>query len=68
VQDDQRYTICLQEYHFRSAERIFSLPAGALDELRRNSIVATSGRDVLEEYLSSSQNLTAQVEGRLEYR
>ena len=53
---------------FSSAERIFSLPAGALDELRRNSIVATSGRDVLEEYLSTSQNLTAQVEGRLEYR
>jgi 5'-nucleotidase / UDP-sugar diphosphatase len=68
VQDDQRYTICLQEYHFRSAERIFRLPAGALDKVRRNSIVATSGRDVLEEYLSASQNLTVEVEGRLEYQ
>jgi len=67
VQDDRRYTILLQEYHFRSAERIFNLPPGALDEIKRNSIVSTSGRDVLEEYLSTSQNLTSQVEGRLEY-
>jgi 5'-nucleotidase len=68
VDDSRRYTICLQDYHYTNGERIFELPAGTFDALVKHSVVTTSGRDVLQEYLGNSQNLTAAVEGRLEYR
>ena len=67
VQDDQHYTIALPDYHFKNAQTIFALPAGALDAISRHTVVATSDRDILQESLSNTQNQTAKVEGRLEY-
>ena len=63
MQDDQRYTICLQDYHFKNAERIFGLPDRRAGCAAQHTVVTTSGRDVLEEYLSHSQNLTAPSRG-----
>ncbi len=68
VLDDQTYTICLQDFHFKNVERIFSLPPGALDAVTRHTVVVTSDRDILIEKLSYAQNQTASVEGRLQYK
>jgi 5'-nucleotidase / UDP-sugar diphosphatase len=67
VLNDQTYTICLQDYHFKNAEKIFDLPAGALDAITHHAVVTTSGRDILIEKLSYAQNQNAGVEGRLQY-
>lgn len=68
VEDNQHYTICLQDYHYKNFEKVLGLPSEALTALSRPIVVTTSGRDVLEEYLSAHQNLSAAVEGRMEYR
>jgi len=35
--------------------------------LEQPRLLATSGRDVVEEYLRNHQNVSAEVEGRLQY-
>lgn len=65
--DSQTYTLCLQDYHYTNAERIFGLAPGELDAKAKHSVITTSTRDVFLEHLSYHQNLFAQVEGRLVY-
>jgi hypothetical protein len=38
-----------------------------LAQLEQPRLLATSGRDVVEEYLRNHQNVSAEVEGRLQY-
>jgi 5'-nucleotidase len=59
------YTICLQQYHYEDTPKHFGVPAAIFTEVEPVQVVATSMRDVLEEYLGSHQNLTSAVEGRL---
>lgn len=67
VADDQQYTLCLQEYHVKSSERLLGLGNDALEELMPARLVATSARDVIEEHLRYHQNVRSAVEGRLLY-
>ena len=65
VLDDDRFKIALQEYHYNSFEKNFSVP---LVEVLRNGkarMVVTSDFSVYEEFLTTSSNLDAAVEGRI---
>lgn len=61
VDDDRRYTVCLQGYHCGIAEKTLGTGLGP------SKVVSTAAREVLEEYLREHQNLRARVEGRLTY-
>jgi len=65
VDDNKIYRIGLQSYHFKNLEEFFSV---SLDEVSKNGkpmIVSTSCLTILDEYLSSHQNLDRLVSGRL---
>lgn len=68
VQDDGRYTICLQDYHYKNSAKKISLTNEELAALAPPHVVTTSVCDVLEEYLRGHQNLNSKVEGRLVYK
>lgn len=65
VCDDKLYRIGLQYFHFNSVGDFFDMPLSELEKNAKARIVATSCRDVLDEYLSSHNNLTSDIYGRL---
>lgn len=67
VDDARTYSICLQGYHYKNAHVGLQLTAEDLGRLEQPRLLATSCRDVVEEYLRNHQNVTAHVEGRLTY-
>jgi 5'-nucleotidase/UDP-sugar diphosphatase len=67
VDDASQYSICLQGYHYKNSTVGLQLTAAELAQLEQPRLLATSGRDVVEEYLRNHQNLQAVVEGRLQY-
>jgi 5'-nucleotidase len=68
VQADAHYTLCISEYHYKSSDKALNLTNEELTALGEPRTVTTSTQDVLEEYLSTHQNLNRQVEGRLVYK
>jgi len=64
VEDDQVVHLGLPEYHYSNFEAFFGLPLSELVE-SKGVVLATSVRDVLEEYLSQAHQPDAKVEGRL---
>jgi len=68
VKDDEQYTICLQGYHYENSAPNVGLATEELTALEQSHVVTTSVIDVLEEYLSSHQNLNSRVEGRLTFK
>ncbi|MHB0856588.1 MAG: bifunctional metallophosphatase/5'-nucleotidase [Anaerolineae bacterium] len=67
VTDEQKITFSLPLYHARNAERFLDIHPQELAALAPPRVVATSARDVIEEYLREHQNLNSRVEGRLTY-
>lgn len=65
VDDARIYKIGLQHFHFVNVEDFFSVPLEEISENGATKIIATSCREILEEYLSCHQNLDRQVSGRL---
>ncbi len=68
VEDDRQYTICLQGFHYTNSEPNLGLTNEQLTAIQPPNVVATSARDVLEEYLRAHQNLRSHVEGRLVFK
>nr|WP_207799356.1 5'-nucleotidase C-terminal domain-containing protein [Candidatus Cryosericum septentrionale] len=67
VDDSSRYSICLQGYHYKNSTVGLQLTGEELAQVEQPRLLATSGRDVVEEYLRNHQNLQAKVERRLQY-
>jgi 5'-nucleotidase len=67
VLDSSRYSICLQGYHYKKSTVGLQLTGEELALLEKPRLLATSGRDIVEEYLRNHQNLQVQVKGRLQY-
>jgi len=65
--DSSRYSICLQGYHYKNSTVGLQLTNEELAQLEQPRLLATSGRDIVEEYLRNHQNLQVEVEGRLQY-
>ena len=65
IDDSALFRVGMLRYHYNNFERYFSVP---LEEIAKNGAprtVSTSARDILEEYLSVSQNTDKSVEGRI---
>ncbi len=61
VKNDDLIKIGLQKYHFINIEDCLHITLKELEENAKSRIVATSCRDVLEEYMSSHQHLDSNV-------
>ncbi len=65
VTPDRTYTVCVQGYHANNAAAYLTFTP---EEMTQHKVVATSAKQVLEEYLRESQNLSSKVEGRLVWK
>lgn len=68
VEDDDLLTIGLQGYHYSNFGTFFDLPIEEAEKNDKVRAIATSYREILEEYLTENPLLSAQVEGRLSVR
>jgi 5'-nucleotidase / UDP-sugar diphosphatase len=65
VEEEKVYTICMQGFHFNNSKAYLDITNEELLRLGEAKVVATSAREVLEEYWRSHQNIESRVEGRL---
>ena len=65
IQDTKIYKIGLQYYFYLNMKDFFSISSEEISKNGRPKVVATSCREVLDEYLSCHQNLDHHVSGRL---
>lgn len=66
VEDERKYTICLQAYHYRNSESYLKVTNEELQKIK-TKVVSTSTQEVLEEWLRNHQNEGRKIEGRLVY-
>ena len=64
VEEDHQYTIGVDEYRYQNSAIHLGITH---QELGTPKVIATSGKDILEEYFSNHQNLNSYIEGRLIY-
>ena len=62
INDEEIYKIGLQKYHYINIKDCFDITVEELDNNGKSKIIATSCRDVVEEYLSNNQHLDSVVE------
>jgi 5'-nucleotidase/UDP-sugar diphosphatase len=67
VVNTEQYTVGLQGYHFNNASRYLNITHDDLLASGDTKVIATSAREVLEEYLRNHQNIKRKIEGRLRY-
>ncbi len=65
IPDDKLYTIGLQRFHYQNVNLGFGVTTEELSEVKTPRVVATSCRDVLDEYLSHHQRLDRRAGERL---
>ena len=57
VENNRVYTVGLQRYHYKNTQIGFGMSLDELTTLRKARILATSCREILDEYLSSHQRV-----------
>ena len=62
INDEEIFKIGLQKYHYINIKDCFDITVEELDKNGKSKIIATSCRDVVEEYLSNNQHLDSVVE------
>lgn len=65
IEDTKIYKIGLQYYFYLNMEEFFSISHEEISPNGKPRVIATSCREVLDEYLSVHQNLDHQISGRL---
>lgn len=65
IQDDDRLKIAIQEFHYNSFEKNFGVPVEEILQNGKARMVVTSDFSVYEEFLTTSAELDAAVEGRI---
>ena len=65
VADEKLYTVGLQNFHFLNVKYGFNISIEELEVNGKARMVATSDRDILDEYFSAHQHLGHPVDGRL---
>jgi 5'-nucleotidase len=65
VEQDTKYSLCLQEYHYQNSVESLNITS---EELGTPKIITTSAQDVLEEYLTSHQHIDSYIEGRITFK
>ena len=62
IKDDDEFKLGLQKFHYNNIEGGFGIKLEELEKNGKSRIVATSCREVLEEYLTNNQHLDSCVE------
>ncbi|MBR2828317.1 MAG: 5'-nucleotidase C-terminal domain-containing protein [Bacilli bacterium] len=62
IKDDDLFKVGFQKFHFQNMEDGFGITIKELEENGKVRIIATSCRDVLEEYLSNHQHIDVNIE------
>ena len=62
VKDDDIFRVGLQKYHFTNMKDGFDITEEELEKNAKIRVLATSCRDVLEEYMSQNQHLDMDIE------
>ena len=65
VTDERLFNIGLQRFHFRNFEDVFHVPMAEVEKNRKPRVIATSSRQVIDEYLSEHQHLDHHAGERL---
>ena len=65
VEEEKTYKIGLQYYFYLNMKDFFSVSCEEVSEIAKPRRVATSCREVLDEYLSCHQNMNHSISGRL---
>ena len=65
VEDNSFYRIGLQQFQYRSFEKYFNFPLSEIEEKHPTKVIATSIRDILEEYMINTQGIDMRTDGRI---
>ncbi|MBQ6454686.1 MAG: bifunctional metallophosphatase/5'-nucleotidase [Eggerthellaceae bacterium] len=65
IEDDRVYSIGIQSFHYDNLEDVFTLTHKEIDANKKAYMCATSGNDIIDEWLSSHQLTDAHIEGRI---
>ena len=65
IDPEKRYTVGLQNFHFKNLKDFFDVSPEEAEAIKAPRMVATSVREILDEYLSSHQLLDQHVEDRI---
>ena len=65
VEDDTVYNVGLQNFSFNNTQYAFNCDLDELCKYGPTKVIATSCRDILDEYLTEHQNLSRECDGRL---
>lgn len=62
---DRLYSVAVQKYHYTNLKAFLDITPEEAEQNGKIRVLATSARDVIEEYLSVNPHLSRSVEGRL---
>ncbi|MBQ7817011.1 MAG: hypothetical protein IJ339_06630, partial [Oscillospiraceae bacterium] len=65
IDDDRLLRIGLQYFHISNFTDFFGVPFAEVEAIKKPTVITTSTRDVLEEYLATHQHLDHEIDGRL---
>ena len=65
IEDDDLIKIAIQYYHYKNFDEFLGVPLEEVSQNMKPKIIANSVNNIVEEYLSTHQNLDPRVEGRL---
>ncbi len=65
VEDEDTYTVGLQNFHFQNIASFFDITHEELEKLQKPRVVATACQDVVMEYFNEHEWLDSDVEGRM---
>ena len=65
IEDDQTFTVGLQEYHYGIFEEAFGIPVSKIKKNGAPRMISTSCQSILEEYLAKHQHLDRKAGSRL---
>lgn len=65
INEDQLFKIGVQKFHYSNFTEFFGVPIEEVEAIQKARVVATSTREILEEYLMANQHLDHDVDGRL---
>jgi 5'-nucleotidase/UDP-sugar diphosphatase len=66
IKPDALYKVGIQNYHFNSMEKFLGLKPEDVLANGKQTLLATSQTDLIEEYLMTHNNLKSKVEGRIQ--
>lgn len=65
IEPDKLYRVALPNYHYQSMAEFLNITVEEIEQNEKIRVLATSYRNVVEEYLMKHQHLSREVEGRL---